>query len=161
MTRRGTQTPETGAQASSGEEGRTPEAVKVLVETAKRFNAAAVAEHGGPLVAQRAPGLLEQAIAAPFQTYGGEELYPEPFDKAAALLRGLTSGHPFTDGNKRVAFLVAAYFLAEFARIAEPATLDVDAAEALCLRVASGEERDVSAIAVELQRLWTGPSPRE
>ncbi|MEP6673497.1 MAG: Fic family protein [Ferruginibacter sp.] len=30
-------------------------------------------------------GLLESAIARPFQTFGGEDLYPTAFEKAAAL----------------------------------------------------------------------------
>jgi len=29
-------------------------------------------------------GLLESAIARPFQTFGGEDLYPSPIEKAAA-----------------------------------------------------------------------------
>jgi death-on-curing protein len=35
-------------------------------------------------------------------TFGGEDLYPEPADKAAALMHSLVMNHPFVDGNKRV-----------------------------------------------------------
>ena len=45
-------------------------------------------------------GLLESAIARPFQTFGGEDLYPSPFDKAAAIGESLIENHPFIDGNK-------------------------------------------------------------
>ena len=48
-------------------------------------------------------GLLESAVHAPFQTFGGEDLYPEPIDKAARLCFGLAKDHPFRDGNKRTA----------------------------------------------------------
>ena len=46
-------------------------------------------------------GLLESAVHAPFQTFGGEDLYPEPIDKSARLCFGLAKDHPFRDGNKR------------------------------------------------------------
>jgi death-on-curing protein len=47
-------------------------------------------------------GGLEAAIARPQMTFGGEDLYPEPADKAAALMHSLVMNHPFVDGNKRV-----------------------------------------------------------
>jgi death-on-curing protein len=47
----------------------------------------------------------ESALAAPFGTYGGEDFYPEPADKAAILCSRLVRNHPLPDGNKRVAFL--------------------------------------------------------
>ena len=40
---------------------------------------------------------------APFQTFGGQELYPSLLDKAARLCYGLAKNHPFRDGNKRSA----------------------------------------------------------
>ncbi|MBR2733759.1 MAG: type II toxin-antitoxin system death-on-curing family toxin [Selenomonadaceae bacterium] len=48
-------------------------------------------------------GLIESAVNAPFQTFGGQSLYPTIFDKAAQLGFGLTKNHGFADGNKRVA----------------------------------------------------------
>ena len=47
--------------------------------------------------------LIESAVNAPFQTFGGQDLYPTIFDKAAQLAFGLTKNHGFVDGNKRVA----------------------------------------------------------
>ena len=35
-------------------------------------------------------------------TFGGEDLYPDPPAKAAALLHSLVLNHAFVDGNKRV-----------------------------------------------------------
>ena len=47
--------------------------------------------------------LLQSAVNAPFQTFGGMDLYPTVFDKAARLCYGLAKNHPFSDGNKRTA----------------------------------------------------------
>ncbi len=46
-------------------------------------------------------GLLESAIARPFQVFDDKDLYPTPFEKAAALGESLITNHPFIDGNKR------------------------------------------------------------
>ena len=46
-------------------------------------------------------GLLESAMYAPFQTFGGEALYPSIQAKAAKLGFGIVGNHPFLDGNKR------------------------------------------------------------
>ncbi len=50
----------------------------------------------------RDEGLLESAIAAPFQSFGGEDAYPSLQQKAARLAYGLVRNHPFVDGNKRI-----------------------------------------------------------
>lgn len=67
------------------------------------------------------------------------------------LLRGMTAGHPFQDGNKRTGFLRAAYYL-DLTCHPFPDQFDFDAAEALSRRVSSGELRDVPQIAGELAR---------
>jgi death on curing protein len=46
---------------------------------------------------------LEAAAATPQQSAFGAELYPELADKAGALAHAIIRGHPFSDGNKRVA----------------------------------------------------------
>ena len=56
---------------------------------------------GGP-AGLRDRGALESAVARPQMTFGGEDLYPEIEDKAAALMHSLVMNHPFVDGNKRV-----------------------------------------------------------
>jgi death-on-curing protein len=55
----------------------------------------------------RDKGLLESSIQRPFQTFDQKELYPEPVDKAAAILESIISNRPFLDGNKRTAYVVA------------------------------------------------------
>jgi death-on-curing protein len=47
-------------------------------------------------------GLLESALAAPFQTFDGKDMFPSIYQKAARLGYGLASNHAFVDGNKRI-----------------------------------------------------------
>lgn len=51
-------------------------------------------------------GMLDSALQAPFQTFDGEELYPETKDKIIRLAYGLIENHSFRDGNKRIGALV-------------------------------------------------------
>jgi death-on-curing protein len=54
---------------------------------------------------------LESAAARPQASFDGKELYPDIFQKAAALLDSLINNHPFVDGNKRAGIAAAALFL--------------------------------------------------
>ena len=56
-------------------------------------------------------GLLQAIIVKPSAQFGGNELYPSIFKKAAVLLEAIANYHVFVDGNKRTAFMAAAYFL--------------------------------------------------
>lgn len=49
----------------------------------------------------RDKGLLLSALNTPFQTFGGEKLYPSILLKAAVMCRPIVCNHPFVDGNKR------------------------------------------------------------
>ncbi len=49
---------------------------------------------------------LESALARPFQTFGGEELYSTIEEKAAAIGESIIMNHPFIDGNKRTGYLL-------------------------------------------------------
>lgn len=51
-------------------------------------------------------GILESALARPFQTFDGKELYTSPIEKAAALFESIITNHPFIDGNKRTAYVL-------------------------------------------------------
>lgn len=61
----------------------------------------------------RDKGLLESSIKRPFHTFDQKELYPDPVDKAAAILESIISNHPFVDGNKRTAYVLARLILRE------------------------------------------------
>jgi death-on-curing protein len=56
--------------------------------------------HGG-MHGLRDDGMLESALAQPFASFGGEDLYPSIEEKAARFAFGIVSNHPFADGNKR------------------------------------------------------------
>lgn len=53
----------------------------------------------------RDEGALRSAVARPFQTFGGEELYKTTVEKAAALIESIVKNHPFFDGNKRTGYV--------------------------------------------------------
>lgn len=72
-----------------------------------------LAKGGGGLEGIRDASMLHAAVARPFATFGGIELYPTDFEKAAALFHSLIKSHPFMDGTKRTAFASAIYFLQE------------------------------------------------
>ena len=57
-------------------------------------------------------GLLESAVNAPFQSFGGYDVYPTIYEKAARLGFGLAQNHAFIDGNKRIAAQAVLTFLA-------------------------------------------------
>ena len=65
----------------------------------------------GGTVGVRDEGLLLSAIEAPYQTFGGIELFPTMLEKAVRLGFGLVANHPFIDGNKRIGILVMLTFL--------------------------------------------------
>lgn len=54
---------------------------------------------------------LEAALAAPFQTFGGKDLFPSELEKIARLGFGLASNHAFIDGNKRIGAMMTQLLL--------------------------------------------------
>lgn len=50
-------------------------------------------------------------LSVPFQSFGGEELYPTIPRKAARLCYGLIKNHVFLDGNKRIGIYAMLVFL--------------------------------------------------
>lgn len=75
------------------------------------LHSALIREFGG-IDGIRDEGLLESALAAPFQTFGREPVYPSLQAKAAQLGFGLIRNHPFVDGNKRIGAHTMLVFLA-------------------------------------------------
>jgi death-on-curing protein len=55
--------------------------------------------------------LLESAVAAPQASFGGESVYTDMTEVAAAYLFFLCRNHPFVDGNKRAALGACIVFL--------------------------------------------------
>ena len=87
--------------------GGEPRWVDRLVVEAVQFDL--VREHGG-MPGLRDEHALEAALARPRQRHAyhaGADLA----ELAAAYCHGLATGHPFHDGNKRIAFMTMAVFL--------------------------------------------------
>jgi death-on-curing protein len=47
---------------------------------------------------------LLSALGRPYATFGGEFLYKDVFEQAAAIGESTIMNHPFVDGNKRTGF---------------------------------------------------------
>ncbi|MBI2485011.1 type II toxin-antitoxin system death-on-curing family toxin [Candidatus Uhrbacteria bacterium] len=56
-------------------------------------------------------GLLLSLAHKPQTMFGGEDVYPDLFQKAAVLFEALANYHVFVDGNKRTAFTCTEIFL--------------------------------------------------
>jgi death-on-curing protein len=95
-----------------------------------------VIEQSGGAFGIRDLGLLRSAIAQPEMTFGGEDLYPSLFEKAAALGFSIITNHPFVDGNKRTGHAAMEAFLV-LNRMEINAS--VDEQERVVLALASGE----------------------
>ncbi len=72
----------------------------------------AIHDRAAPAAALINPALLDSAVMATRQIFGGVELYPTVHLnlKATALLRGIACNHTFEDGNKRTALLTTYTF---------------------------------------------------
>ncbi|OGF32493.1 hypothetical protein A2223_04175 [Candidatus Falkowbacteria bacterium RIFOXYA2_FULL_35_8] len=54
---------------------------------------------------------LERCLEAPFQSFGGRQLYPGLIKKSAILFYFMIKNHPFQNGNKRLAMTTLFFFL--------------------------------------------------
>lgn len=54
---------------------------------------------------------LGSAVMRPQSSFGGVDMYTDVYTKASSLFLGILMNHPFTDGNKRTAWLSANVFL--------------------------------------------------
>ena len=81
----------------------------VAPEVALAVHDRQLSEHGGG-EGVRDAGLLSSALARPenLAAYGE----PDAADLAAAYVYGIARNHPFVDGNKRTAWVIARVFLA-------------------------------------------------
>lgn len=68
-------------------------------------------QHTGGSGGVRDMSLLESALARPQATFAQDDLYPDLWSKAAALMHSLIRNHPFVDGNKRTALAATGIFL--------------------------------------------------
>ena len=85
--------------------------IKLTKQQKLHLHAALIATSGGS-TELRDEGLLESALAAPWQEFAGISQYPDVESKAARLGFGLICNHPFVDGNKRLGAHAMLVFLA-------------------------------------------------
>ena len=79
-------------------------------EQVVKLHSSLIAKTGG-MDGIRDQKLLDSSLKSPFQTFGGNELYPDIFDKASQLCYSLVENHPFADGNKRIGVHLTLLFL--------------------------------------------------
>lgn len=82
----------------------------LTVEVVQEIHAEAIGQFGGS-AGIREIALLESAVAAPQASFGGESVYTDLAEVAAAYLFFLCRNHPFVDGNKRAALGSCIIFL--------------------------------------------------
>lgn len=76
--------------------------LKIHEETIKKF---------GGINGIRDSGLLDSALAQPFQTFDGVDLYLDIIAKACRYGFEIIADHPFIDGNKRTGTALLGTFL--------------------------------------------------
>jgi death-on-curing protein len=77
----------------------------ITVKQSLEIHEILIEKYGGSMGVRDLKG-LESALARPFQTFGGEDLYPDFFAKAAAIAESIIINHPFIDGNKRTGYVL-------------------------------------------------------
>lgn len=82
----------------------------LTVANVLEIHAEAISQFGGS-AGIREMALLESAVAAPQASFGGESVYNDLIEVAAAYLFFICRNHPFVDGNKRVALGACIVFL--------------------------------------------------
>ena len=70
-----------------------------------------VIEETGGSQGLRDPALLKAIIAKPDASFGGEDLYPDLFSKAAAIYEAIVNYYVFIDGNKRTGVAALGLYL--------------------------------------------------
>lgn len=141
-------------------ENRADQVARLLVRVYE-IHEIIIIETGG-LSGLREAVLLHSAIARPFATFGGQDLYASDFEKAAALFHSLIKSHPFIDGTKRTTFAAALFFL-ESCGYSLPKRFPFDEVIDFCVSVAEEnlrqsrgeavEPRSISEIGAWLQKL--------
>ncbi len=130
----------------------TAEKVQLLVWATEILHARTLEIYGGQQGTINGP---TGSIAAAFQSATGADVYPDDFQKAAAMWRGITGdGNAFVDGNKRTGFLIAAYYLARAGWRSPLTPLPIAEVEAFGFAIARREIVDVEEIATKLLRWW-------
>ncbi|WP_298578521.1 type II toxin-antitoxin system death-on-curing family toxin [uncultured Olegusella sp.] len=85
-------------------------APRISVRDVITIHDASIRKFGGA-TGLRDENLLISALAQPFQTFEGVDLYPGVVTKACRCAFGIIANHPFIDGNKRTGAAVLGVLL--------------------------------------------------
>ena len=145
----------------------TAQMIGDLLVRVYEFHERMIATTGG-IAGLRDADALHAAVARPFATFAGQDLYPDDFDKAAALFHSLIKSHPFMDATKRTAFAATLYFLDRYGH-PRPSRLPEDEIINFCLAVAEENAQQsknpsfqpitVAEIAAWSRQLLASPEP--
>ena len=80
------------------------EAIKAIKGLHSKFG-------GSTLFGNEKDESFQGSLAAIYQTFGGEDVYPSVEEKASNLLYFVIKNHSFSDGNKRIAAFLFVWFL--------------------------------------------------
>ena len=81
-----------------------PAAITAIRELKDKFG-------GSALFGNEKDDSFQGSLAAIYQTFGGQDLYPSVEEKGANLLYFVIKNHSFSDGNKRIAAFLFVWFL--------------------------------------------------
>ncbi|MFL5806523.1 MAG: type II toxin-antitoxin system death-on-curing family toxin [Roseiflexaceae bacterium] len=84
------------------DEASTAQIIADLLVHTYEIHERIIARTGG-IEGLRDVSALHSAVARPFATFAGQDMYPDAFEKAAALFHSLIKSHPFMDATKRTA----------------------------------------------------------
>lgn len=76
----------------------------ITVEEVIEIHDRVLSQYGG-LQGIRDRNLLESSVEGIYQSFGEFEFYPTVLDKIARLTFNIIANHPFSDGNKRTAYV--------------------------------------------------------
>ena len=83
---------------------------RLSLKTIVAMHSELIAQTGG-LDGVSDANMLDASVNSPFNTFGGQYLYPTIQAMAAHLAFSLIKNHPFLDGNKRIGILAMLVFL--------------------------------------------------
>jgi death on curing protein len=95
---------------SEAEPATPNDCIHLTMDIVREIHAKAIARFGGA-PELRDMALLESAVAAPQAGVGGQSVFVDVVEIAAAYLFYLCRNHPFVDGNKRTALAACLVFL--------------------------------------------------
>jgi len=143
-----------GVDFVSPDSDTTVRNVKLLAGAAYYMNIALLEQYGGHPGEDRGRELVEQIVAAAFQSFGGEEAHPGTFEKASVIWRGIIQGHPFGDGNKRTGFALAAYLLQLSGYDPPTDAWNEDEVFEVNMEISAGVRRDIEDLTRQLIAWW-------